>query len=732
MDPTSLQSFYRSFISFEFPLAVFLVLSVLLLLIGAKVSRRKQWQENPLSLEASKSIKGFAAIAIILHHLSQELAEDAGPLGFFEDLGVLFVGLFFFFSGYGLYTSLKTKKNYLDSFLMKRLTTVLIPFFSCNAVFLIAACIEGARFTPSELIAVITGWSLLNSHMWYVVEIVLLYLFFYIYYRLIKNRTVATIAMGISVALMMTASLLLCHGEDYSCRYWFMGEWWYNASFLFVIGIISSKHSEGLVKFARKGFPVLVPVLAILTVLLRLQTAYALFTWSYWSEIPGVDPAYMDKLRCLSVQLPWIFVFVCLVLLIMMKVRFGNPVLRFLGNISLELYLIHNIFLQGFHGSLARIPSAGMYVTLTLLCSIGFAAIINGFDRYIIPLINGSKNPAVLSGDAGRRIHSIDVMRIVMAFLVVAIHSPFAGKAGQVFITYGKTAVPFFFMVCGYFLYRDNTSKMMSRLKTQAVRIFILFLTSNVFYMAFFAMYEKAATGSLISFRECFTGKALADFLLYNLSPFTEHLWFLGSLLYALVIMIALNKLGALKHVMFAGPALIAAYAALSHIGVAEGYQLRNAILVGMSYTMTGMLIRRFQKSILSFRFLSPVLWTLAAVCCATAIIELNVYKQGVAVPFASCEILTVVIVLLCLKYPDFGAGTMAEKLGRGCSLPVYIIHIAVLYGLLLFIPGNAGFIANYGAVTAFAASAAIAALYLKIKSVIITVNRGKPEVVTT
>ena len=51
---------------------------------------------------------------------------------------------------------------------------------------------------------------------------------------------------------------------------------------------------------------------------------------------------------------------------------------------------------------------------------------------------------------------------------------------------------------------------------------------------------------------------------------------------------------------------------------------------------------------------------------------------------------------------------------------------------LLLFIPENVGFVSTYGALTAFAASAAIATLYYKIKSVIITVNRGKTEVVTT
>ena len=59
-------------------------------------------------------------------------------------------------------------------------------------------------------------------------------------------------------------------------------------------------------------------------------------------------------------------------------------------------------------------------------------------------------------------------------------------------------------------------------------------------------------------------------------------------------------------------------------------------------------------------------------------------------------------------------------------------MHIAVMCTLFIMFPENVGFIANYGALTTFALTAAIASLYFKIKSVIITVNRGKTEVVTT
>lgn len=713
------KSFFEAVTTLNIPTYTILIALALLLLLGAKPSKIREWQEEPLSLDKSKAIQGFAAVAIIVHHLSQELTEQAGAIRFFEGLGVLFVGIFFFFSGYGLYTSLKTKENYLKGFLKKRLVTILVPFYMCIVVFTAAACIGGMKFTPVQLLGILSGWFLLNQHMWYIVEIAILYLAFYIIYRLIKNRTAATVVMGIFVIAMMAGSLVLCHGKDMSASGWFQGEWWYNSSFLFVIGIIVSKHSEGLRRIARKGYIVLLVIFGALTGLLGPQTQYMLKNYSYWSEIPGETRAILDKLRCLSVQLPWIICFVIFLLLVMMRVRFGNPVLKFLGSISLELYLIHNLFLTGLHNSaMFNVKSPGMYVILTILMSVGLATVISGVDKYLIALITGKKKA---SGDialeAGTHIHSIDVMRIVMAFFVVAIHVPFSGKAGEVFITYGKTAVPFFLVVCGYFLYRDDNGEIMKRLLKQTKRIFIFFVAANLFYAAFFALFVRVREGSFDSLKEFLTVKALTDFLLYNMSPFCEPLWYLGSLLYALLIMLLLNKLKVLKIAMFLAPILVAAYALLSHLGIGTPVQLRNAILVGLGYTMMGMLIRRFEKKILGSKAAAPVLWILFVICCITAIVELNGYKQGIAVPFVSCEVLVYVIVLLCLKYPDFGKGTFAEWLGHECSLPVYIIHMAVLQ--LIIMTGNDGFFGKYGAVTVFVTATVIAALYRKIKTAV-------------
>lgn len=80
-----------------------------------------------LTKEVSKSIKGISAIEIMIGHLGN-------VTGFWflypnRKAGVLFVGLFFMISGYGLMYNLIHKNDYMEHFLTRRLLSVLIPAY---------------------------------------------------------------------------------------------------------------------------------------------------------------------------------------------------------------------------------------------------------------------------------------------------------------------------------------------------------------------------------------------------------------------------------------------------------------------------------------------------------------------------------------------------------------------------------------------------------------------------
>lgn len=355
-----------------------------------KTNLLSRWQDNPLSIANSKAVQGVCAVLIILHHLSQNLTESTF-LSCFEEIGVLMVGVFFFFSGYGLFTSLKTKDNYLKGFFRKRLPKILVPFYTVTIVFFITSLKAGEHYDLRRIIEVFTGWRFINDHMWYIIEILILYIIFYIVFRLIKQDIPAIILMTVITAAIVVWSLRLGHGEDYSCKYWFMGEWWYNTTMMFIVGIWVAKFARPLAAFARKFYYVLLPVMVVLTVVFYRLTHWALEEYSYWMEYPGYM-GYKEKYICLSLQLPMVIFFVLAVVLIMMKVNFNNFIMRFLGMISLELYLIHNLIrLNLRNGVYADITNDVWYVLLTVILSIGSAVVLHMIDVKIMSLFNKKK-----------------------------------------------------------------------------------------------------------------------------------------------------------------------------------------------------------------------------------------------------------------------------------------------------------------------------------------------------
>ena len=355
-----------------------------ILLIGAQMKGKSVWHEDALSLPVSKGLLGFCALGIMLHHMSQTIyfaGEDTGILLFMVDVGVCFVGVFFFFSGYGLYTSLRNKPDYLQVFLKKRLPAVIVPFYICNFVFIAASAISGYQFEEGELLPYLTGWTLMNTQMWYIVEIFFLYILFYLTFKLVKKDGAACLIYGLFVITMIAASLFLGHdNKTISGGAWFHGEWWYNATLLIWIGILFAKFEKPVLTFCRKYYAFILVIAGILTCFFYGKTMLALQTKGYWYEWDGY-PGYKEKMQTLAVQLPFILCFVIFLILLTQKIQFKNKILTFVGEIALELYLVHNAFIM-------YLPVKNRFFFFLAVYAAGIvtAFILHAIDKKIIGL----------------------------------------------------------------------------------------------------------------------------------------------------------------------------------------------------------------------------------------------------------------------------------------------------------------------------------------------------------
>lgn len=364
---------------------VFYSALAVILLIGVRPAAKGKWWDESLSLTSSKGILGFCAIGIMLHHMSQTIYfanEDPGILIFMVDIGVGFVGMFFFFSGYGLYSSLRDKPDYLKGFLRGRIPTILVPFYICNFAFILGSYLWGYEFQEGELLRYLTGVVLMNSQMWYIVEILVLYLLFYVVFRFVKNRNAACFVYGICLLLLITFSLYLGHDTTTPTQgLWFHGEWWYNTTILMLMGILFAKWQQQILGFVRKFYGIVLIVSVLLVAFFYNRTMYMIQNVGYWYEWEGY-PGYKEKWQTLAFQAPFVILVVFTVIVILQKIKIGNKILDFLGAIALELYLIHNLFLL-----YMPIRNRVGYIIACYAASIPVAVLLHLLDRKLIGLI---------------------------------------------------------------------------------------------------------------------------------------------------------------------------------------------------------------------------------------------------------------------------------------------------------------------------------------------------------
>lgn len=374
-------------------LCIFPLILLVIMLIKVKTAPKGRIHEDFLSLQQSKILQGVAAVGIVFHHLSQYITNYGnvwkGPITIFSSMGILFTTIFFFCSGFGLMRSLQSKPDYLKTFIRKRIPAVLIPFMISNVIYLLLVGMYfGSVNSVMEGLVCLFGLRLINTNTWFLVEIMILYLAFYFTHRFIKKSDRAMTAMSICVVVMMLTSFLLCHDQSEEGGHWFMGEWWYNTTIFFLAGMYVAKYYEKVVTFLKKHYKWLLPVTIVLFFATFGLEEHIIRSFGYYREWEG-HPGYGAKFITLLAQILTCAVWMLMLLLINMKVQIKNTVLILLGKISLELYIIHELF-KIFCVNVTLGESVPLFV-LVLLCSIVVAIPLHLLHRCMIRLLTGAE-----------------------------------------------------------------------------------------------------------------------------------------------------------------------------------------------------------------------------------------------------------------------------------------------------------------------------------------------------
>lgn len=328
----------------------FLILLLVLCVYGMKLETEKGAMTDYLSVDSTKSVKGIFIILVICSHFNS-FVTLTGPLDvFYRDtvarFGQTMVTLFMFYSGYGIMESIAKKGDgYVKRLPVDRVLATLFRFDCAVLLFAVLAPVLGQPFSLGKFLLSLVGWESLGNSNWYIFAILVLYLMTWVGFRLLgKHRWLAAAATAVMVCLYMVAM-----------RYWAQQpSWWYDTVLCYVVGMFYSLLRRPIESIANKNRVVYV------LVLLFLLAACALL---------------LRNRHIVVCDLLLNILFAVTVVVITMRVKLGNPVLRFCGEYLFEVYILHRIPMI----ILQRTPLRQLPELYLLLCGVLTAALVVPF-----------------------------------------------------------------------------------------------------------------------------------------------------------------------------------------------------------------------------------------------------------------------------------------------------------------------------------------------------------------
>lgn len=339
---------------------MFVVLLAIPLILGCHILKDN---DEVFGIDTTKSLKGFFAAGVILHHLCPYYYPPITSLAAYKNLGFIMVSGFFLISGYGLTVSALKKPGYIKHFLWKRVLPIIITYY-LTALAYIVLFYHAGNLNETTLKTI-----LLAKNYWFWWAILVMYIGFFLAYRIFKGRISLYVCTLWVIAYMVIMYILSIKKPA------LYGFWWFNSCLAFPAGMWFAAYKDKLIKLMKSG--------------LVTKLAIAVFALSFIGVSYFPDPASLRVLICeliasVSVSLA--------VFGLSMKFVVNNIVLRQLGNISLELYFIHALWISFVADKFGQIEGPLRQLFYIIIFSVASAYIFHYAGRFIMTGLNKIKS----------------------------------------------------------------------------------------------------------------------------------------------------------------------------------------------------------------------------------------------------------------------------------------------------------------------------------------------------
>lgn len=297
---------------------LYLIGIIISTLIGIKLFF-KDFNKDYLSRENTTCIKGIFILIVFYSHLCTYMAYQPskdGVMMFVRNfLGQLMVTMFLFYSGYGVYESIKKKKDkYINSIPKKRVLKTLINFDIAVLTFAIINYIMGVSYGLKETLLAFTGWGCIGNSNWYIFAILCLYITTYASFTIFEKDYKKALMLNWVLTIPTMIAICVYRGPGYS--------YCYNTLICYPLGLTYSYYKDAINKlmFNNKKY--------IIVLLLTLISFMA---------FKKLDLTNTVNYSLLSIA------FVILIVLVTMKINLKSPILKWCGDNLFWLYILQRI-----------------------------------------------------------------------------------------------------------------------------------------------------------------------------------------------------------------------------------------------------------------------------------------------------------------------------------------------------------------------------------------------------
>lgn len=276
---------------------------------------------------------------------------------------------------------------------------------------------------------------------------------------------------------------------------------------------------------------------------------------------------------------------------------------------------------------------------------------------------------------AHSRNSTLDMLKLLASYMVVFIHILFYGEIGTIFDALARFAVPFFFVVSGFYS-KDITQKQLKKRILHIARLLLFAVMTYILWNVLQYLASGDMQGLAQYLGEFLNTEKLWRLFALNVPVYTEHLWYLFAILYVYIFYYVVTALKIPRKFVVSAAMLLL----LLHLVLAEGLSIcridvpvpfvRNFALMGIPFFEMGLQANTYREK------LCRISDRIIAVCVVTGIVAtiLSRYLFGKNELYIGSLFILFSLVTVFVKYPNAADASVLASMGR-YSTYIYIFH---------------------------------------------------------